>query len=210
MTTLLTLAALLTGSTYASEPFDPPGTESPAPTDKVASMALNEAGSTYTASIPSPSTAATRPTRFYTTARYEAAFPVGSTSTAHLPSLSLGGEFGNGHAVGMRIIASPAWANLFTDSESFAIGPLVEYGRYFRVMPWMDLYPSVTGGFVVGKDTYGANTVLPHLAGGFGVRVRKELRSGDALWIMPETGFSVFSLAPTIGVSAGVLIGPRS
>lgn len=151
---------------------------------------------------------------FYAGARFGAAYPEGYVRTAYSPAIALGGKWDSGIELGLRFVALPNPPEVLgSNTPDFAVGPLLDFAYDFRVGKHLELYPTVSAGFAIGKgDEDGTNQILPEFQTGFGahylVALNKSLDDagsvGNKAYFGPEIGVVPAVLAPYMAFSAGV------
>lgn len=150
-------------------------------------------------------------TGVYVAGRYGIAFPLGKQGLGQSGSVAVGAEMGKGYTVGLRFMAFPDPPLVYdADTPKFAFGPVVEFGRYFKVAEFAELFPTMAAGFIVGQSpSDNSNKILPVLTGGLGMRLSVDASERTTVFFTPELGFAPLSVAPYAAFSIGTKIGGK-
>jgi hypothetical protein len=135
----------------------------------------------------------------YVDMRGSMAVPANARGFAYVGSVGVGSEFEAGGSLGLRFLgmADPPSTMFSQNPAQFAGGPVLDWRKHIYTSDDFDLYPAVSGGFVITVDQpTGRNIVLPVLETGFGVRKSFGEKDGTRFALSPEIGFVPFLLAP--------------
>lgn len=149
--------------------------------------------------LTSPEAHAASDTDTYVDLRGSMAVPAGARGFAYVGSVGIGAEWEGGGSLGVRFLGmgDPPSTMFSQNPVDFAGGPVLDFRKHIYVSDDFDLYPAVSGGFVVTVDEpTGRNVVLPVAETGFGVRKTFGDPEGTQFSIAPEAGFVPFLLAP--------------
>lgn len=157
--------------------------------------------------------AETEPTaRMYGAARASLSLPPNLVGVSGAASVDVGAQFGSGHALGLRLLATPGPGDAEGSSApEVAMGPVIVWAKHMAVAQHFDISPTLGLGVLFGQSAinpYGAP--ITYALGGIGLRYRGSLRDGTELFLMPEAGVVVFDQAPMVGLSFGIVEPPSA
>ncbi len=102
--------------------------------------------------------------------------------------------------------------SLDTPDVPWAWGPVLDWQATLQPDNRASLYFAASLGYVYGvpTDPTADNVILPILEGGIGLRLTKQTRAGNKVFVSPELGFVPGAVAPYTALSFGVVLPGRS
>jgi hypothetical protein len=141
------------------------------------------------------------PNGYYLGGRSGVAVPIGTVGLAFPTSLEAGIHFPSNMSVGLRFTFQQDPPEMFGYDAPWAVGPLIDGRKFFRINQNIELYGDLALGFIFGVDEpSGRNAVMPIGSAGIGARVMP----GDSkVYIAPEFGVTSFTV-PYMGLALGI------
>lgn len=189
------LATALTLTAHAAGP-EAPAPEAPAPPPVVEEPAPVLRGAVVKAPRVKPRA------DLYTAVRGGAFFPSYERGAGAAIALSMGAEFPQGFAFGLRVQGSP-YAPYNYSRVPFIAQPQMEFAYYINVAKNFDIYPAATLGVSIFAGGSSENYSMPYWYHGVGVRAKFEDKRGGHWWLAPEFGYEVALQAPSVTGSFG-------
>jgi hypothetical protein len=141
------------------------------------------------------------PNGYYLGGRSGVAVPIDTVGMAFPTSLEAGIHFPSNLSVGLRFTFQQDPPEMFGYDAPWAVGPLIDGRRFFRINKNIELYGDLALGFIFGVDEpSGRNAVMPIGSAGIGARV---MPGGSKVYIAPEIGVTSFTV-PYMGLALGI------